>query len=278
MVQRWGNRQMAVGGFKMAVGGQSNKIGSFEIMRSALFLFLCTLCSLVRADAQTVQYLHEVSTRSFLFCSSAMAYFNPQDQMPDPRSLAASFDNLNNLETRMVQLGQPPQLLEPLNGMRAIFKQLDSGTRSSLYPDKIRQLLELNQQMQAAVAKAYEADLKTTPSSMELLNEQSQSIASLLMDYQLRRYPLADEAGFGIDQNRLQSISEAIDGRFSLLMEKYPDRVAILDKVRKHYQFVRSQLLQVKGRQNGGAEFYITRSVIDLNELAMELALTPPAS
>lgn len=91
-------------------------------MRSALFLLLCTLCSFARADAQSLQYLHEVSTRAYLLCSSAMAYFNPQDHMPDPRSLAASFDNLNNLETRMVQLGRPPELLEQLNGMRAIFK------------------------------------------------------------------------------------------------------------------------------------------------------------
>ncbi|MCY1529533.1 hypothetical protein D9M68_646840 [compost metagenome] len=54
--------------------------------------------------------------------------------------------------------------------------------------------------------------------------------------------------------------------------------MAVLDKVRKNYQFVRSKLLQAKGRQNGGDEFYISRSVIDLNELAMELALTPAAS
>lgn len=249
-------------------------------MRSALFLLLCTLCSFARADAQSLQYLHEVSTRAYLLCSSAMAYFNPQDHMPDPRILAASFDNLNNLETRMVQLGQPPELQEQLNGMRAIFKHLDNpqGSESSLYPDKIRQLLGLNQQTQAAVATAYKAELQATPASMELLNEQSQSIASLLMDYQLRRYPLADKSGFGIDQNQLQSISAAIDGRFGQLMKKYPDRVAVLDKVRKNYQFVRSQLLQIKGRQNGGAEFYISRSVIDLNELAMELALTPSGS
>ncbi|MCY1537776.1 hypothetical protein D9M68_732850 [compost metagenome] len=164
--------------------------------------------------------------------------------------------------------------------MRDIFKQLDNtrGSESSLYPDKIRQLLALNQKMQEAVAIAYKAELQATPSSMALLNEQSQSIARLLMDYQLRRYPLADKTGFGIDQSQLQSVSGAIDGRFGLLMKEYPDRVAILDTVRKNYQFVRSQLLQVKGRQNGGAEFYITRSVIDLNELAMELVLTPLAS
>lgn len=249
-------------------------------MRSALFLFLCALSSFVRADAQSLQYLHEVSTRSYLLCSSAMAYFNPRDPMPDPRSLAAYFDNLNNLETRMVQLGQPAELLTPLNGMRRIFKQLDNtqGSNPSLYPDKIRQLLELNQRMQATVATAYLAELQANPSSMALLNEQSQSIARLLMDYQLRRYPLAEKAGFGIDRKQLQSISEAIDGRFSLLLKNYPNHVAALDTVRKNYQFVRAQLLQVAGRQSGGAEFYITRSVIDLNELAMELALGSFAS
>lgn len=245
-------------------------------MRSVLFLFLCTLCSFARADTQSQQYLHEISTRAYLLCSSAMVYFNPQDRTPDPRSLTAYFDNLNVMETKIIQLGQPPELNDPLKGMQAIFKELDNTPRSkaALYPDRIGRLLKLNVQLQEAVGTAYKAELKATPSPVELLNEQSQAMAHLLMDYQLRRYPLPDKTGLNIDPTQLQTIDSTIDGRFSLLLKKYPDRAAIIDKVRKNYQFVRPQLLQAKGRPNGGAEFYMTRSVIDLSDLAFELAMT----
>ncbi len=244
-------------------------------MRSGLFLLLILLSSFARADAVYLQYMHEASTRAYLLCSSAMVYFNPQDRTPDPRSLTAYFDNLYVLNTKITQLGQPPELTTPLRSLEVVFKTLDTTPRSQAakYPEQIRQLLLLNQQMQADLETMYKAELAATPSSLELLNEQSRAIAALLMDYQLRRYPLPEKTGLLIPEEQLAAIDTAIEGRFSLLLKKYPDRVAILDRVRKNYQFVRSQLLQAKGRPNGGAEFYITRSVTDLNELAMELSM-----
>ena len=245
-------------------------------MRSGLFLLFIFLTSFARADVLYLQYMHEASTRSYLLCSSAMVYFNPQDRAPDPRSLTAYFDNLNTLNTKVTQLGQPPELTTPLRSMEQVFMDLDGTprSRSSKYPAKIRELLLINQQMQTDLATMYKAELAATPSALVMLNDQSKSIAGLLMDYQLRRYPLPDKEGLLIPEAQLAEIDAAIEERFSLLMKKYPDRVAILDKVRKNYMFVRTQLLQAKGRPNGGAEFYITRSVTDLNELALEIALS----
>lgn len=218
-------------------------------MRSGLFLLLILLSSFARADAVYLQFMHEASTRAYLLCSSAMVYFNPQDRTPDPRSLTAYFDNLYVLNTKITQLGQPPELMAPLRSLEAVFKVLDTTPRSQAakYPGKIREMLLLNKQMQADLSNMYKAEIAATPSSLEMLNEQSREISALLMDYQLRRYPLPDKAGLLIPEEQLTSMDTAIEGRFSLLMKKYPDRVAILDRVRKNYQFVRSQLLQAKG-------------------------------
>ncbi|MNF04864.1 hypothetical protein D3C80_2044740 [compost metagenome] len=45
----------------------------------------------------------------------------------------------------------------------------------------------------------------------------------------------------------------------------------MLVKVRGNYRFVRAELQQRKGRAPGGAEFYLSRAVLDLDELALTL-------
>ena len=243
-------------------------------MRSALLFILAFCCSFARADIQSIQYLHEVSNNAYLFTASMMVYFNPKDRTPDERSLTAAFGAINVMDTKITQLGNPPEMRKPLDEMNSIFLTLEKTKRaqSEIFPGKVQRLLELNKQLQEAVAKTYNAEMTANPSPMGLLNEQSQAIARLLMDYQLRRYPLEDKAAFALDPAQLPVIDKQIDDNFGLLIKRYPANADYLEPAYKNYRFVRKQLLQSKGRPNGGAEFYITRTVIDLDDLATQLS------
>ena len=244
-------------------------------MRSALLVILAFCCSFARADIQSIQYLHEVSSNGYLYTASMMVYFNPKDRTPDERSLTAVFGAINLMDTKITQLGNPPEMRKPLDEMNSIFLTLEKSKRSEskIFPGKIQRVLELNKQLQDAVAKSYNAEMTATPSPMGLLNEQSQAIAHLLMDYQLRRYPLDDKTAFAIDPAQLPEVDKQIEENFALLIKKYPTHSDYLEPAFKNYRFVRKQLLQAKGRPNGGAEFYMTRTVIDLNDLATELSM-----
>lgn len=243
-------------------------------MRSAMLLILAFCCSFARADTQSIQYLHEVSNNAYLFTASLMVYFNPKDRTPDERSLTAAFGAITVMDTKVNQLGNPPEMRKPVDELNTIFLALEKTKRaeSAIFPAKIQRVLELNKELQEAIAKSYNAEMTANPSPVGLLNEQSQTIARLLMDYQLRRYPLEDKTAFALDPAQLPVIDKQIDENFALLIKKYPANADYLEPAYKNYRFVRKQLLQSKGRPNGGAEFYITRTVIDLDDLATQLS------
>jgi len=245
-------------------------------MRTALFLILFSLASLVRADTNSLQYMHEASTRANLVITSAMVSFNPDDRFPDPRSLNAYFDGLYVISTKITQLGQPEELMVPYKGMETVFRSLDETARkdAAVYPEKIKELLMLNKQLQDALLASFKTGLEATPSKVLPLYEQSQAISRLLYDYQLRRYPLEDKTGLVLEQAEIEALDAEILKRFETLGKSYPTHEEYIEKVRKNYKFVRSQLLQAKGRPTGGAEFYMTRSVIDLNDFAFEIAMS----
>lgn len=248
-------------------------------MRSALFLILAFCCSLARADISNIQHLSEIRTNSDLYTASMMVYFNPKDRTPDDRSLAAAFAGVVVMDTQINYLGNPPALKSAYEEMNKILKALEQTKRSeaAIFPENILRVLQLNKDIQAAVEEAYKAEMAATPSPVALLNEQSQDIARLLMDYQLRRYPLDDQqkAPFILDPAQLPALDTKIESTFVELLKQYPGNADYLEPAFKNYRFVRKQLLQSKGRPNGGAEFYITRTVIDLNDLGNTLAVAP---
>ena len=155
--------------------------------------------------------------------------------------------------------------------MKNILKVLEKTKRSqsAIFPENILRILQLNKDLQAAADEAYKAEMAATPSPIAMLNDQSRAIASLLMDYQLRRYPLDDQQKepFRMNPEQLPALDAQIESNFTELLKKYPDNADYLGPADKNYRFVRKQLLQSKGRPNGGAEFYMTRTVIDLNDL-----------
>ena len=246
-------------------------------MRSALFLILAFCCSFARAGLLEIQHLNELRTNSDLYAASMMVYYNPKDRTPDERSLAAAFQATVILDTKIQQMGNPPAMREPFAEMDQILKKLERTKRSesATFPGIIMRVLQLNKELQAAIDVAYRAELTTTDTPLNLLNNQSYDIARLLMDYQLRRYPLEDEEKlpFRIDPAQLPMLDKKINDTFVVLLEKRAENADYLEPAYRNYRFVRKQLLQSKGRPNGGAEFYMTRTVIDLNDLVSELAI-----
>lgn len=244
-------------------------------MRSALLIILTFCCSFARADSQDLQSLNEIATNSNLFTASMMVYFNPKDRTPDERSLQSAFGAIAVIDTKVNQLGQPPEVLAPFTEMKKIFEMLDRTKRSesAIYPENIQRILQLNQELQAAVDTAVQAALLANPSTLTMLYNQSRDISRLLADYQLRRYPLEDKTPFLIDPTRLPAIDQQIEKNFEVLIKRYPNNADYLQPASKNYRFVRKQLLQASGRPTGGAEFYMSRTVLDLNDLAATLAL-----
>ena len=241
-------------------------------MRTTVLLcLLYLLCPPAWGDGRSAQQLSEVGSRSRLLCASAMVYFNPQVRAPDPRSLSAAFYHLNTLETHVLQLGQPDPLAQPLRAMKRLFSELDRLPRDQRerYPQLVRQLLVQHRHLQQAADEQYAR--ASAAASVQSLNDQSQALSRLLLDYQLRLYPLPEKTDFTLAPAQLQALDGSIEQGFSSLLATYAAHAEVLAKVRSSYRFVHAELQQGNGRAQGGAEFYLSRAVLDLDELAMTL-------
>lgn len=236
-------------------------------MRRNVLAYLFALLALsAQADSLSVRQLQALDSHSGLLCASALLYFDPREQAPDPRLVTAVFHHLTSLETDVLQLGQPPELVQPLAAMRRLFEQLDGLPRSDSrrYPELIGSLLEQRQQLREA------ADRRLAQSGMaEPFGEQSRTLANLLLDYQLRHYPLTQKNRWLLPVARLSELDGEVEQRFEQLQSQYPGQLQALTKVRSSYRFVRPQLQQDGGAGSGGAEFYLSRAVLDLDELAL---------
>ncbi|HSC82498.1 MAG TPA: hypothetical protein VLC30_02675, partial [Pseudomonas sp.] len=222
---------------------------------------LCLLSIEARADSRL---LNELDSHSLLLCASAMLYFDPREREPDTRSLTAVYHHLNTLETDVLQLTQPPQLAQPLKVMQELFRELDGLPRAQRqrYPELISRLLEQRRQLgDAAIRELDQGGAKAQP-----FGEQSRDMASLLLDYQLRHYPLPQREGWLLPPERLAELDRNIEQRFDQLQAAHPPEAAALVKIRASYRFVSKQLQQARSEGNGGAEFYLSRAVLDLDD------------
>lgn len=247
------------------------------MQKKSLLFLLCLICPLVWGDGKSAEQLSEMRSRSQLMCASAMVYFNPAERTPDPRGLSATFGHLNMMETYMVQLGQPETLAQPLSAMKKIFETLDRlpPTERERYPELIQQLLGHQQQLQQAASAAY-ASAGPDQAAAEM-GAQSQALATLLLDYQVRLYPLPQKGGLTLAPEQAKELDQMIEQRFDSLLARHAEHAEVLSKAKANYLFVRPQLQQVASGGNagrGGAEFYLSRAAIDMDELAVAV-LTP---
>ncbi|MCY1543658.1 hypothetical protein D9M68_794840 [compost metagenome] len=180
------------------------------------------------------------------------------------------FYHLQSLDTTIVQLGQPAELVQPLRVMRRVFGELEGLPRSQRqrYPQLVQELLSQQRQLRKAAA-----DLQAPLSPAEVaarlpLNAQSNALASLLLDYQLRHYPLPERTPPPMSAEALQALDQSIEQGFDTLLTSYPEHLDELRKIKSSYQFVRAELQQSTSQTHGGAEFYLGRAVTDLDELA----------
>lgn len=250
-------------------------------MRTKLLLgVLFVMCSQAWADERSALQLSELDSRGQLLCASAMLYFNPEDRAPDPRLLTSVFYHLQTLQTDVLQLGQPPALVEPLQAMQRVFAELDAlpPEQRKDYPALMQKLLSHQRELQQAAAAAYAIEQRALPADAlsSLISAQSRELASLLLDYQLRHYPLPVKDGLLLPPQRLQALDQSIEARFVKLQAQHAEHAAELGKIRGSYQFVRGQMQQAKSRNSGGAEFYLTRAVTDLDEMAVAVAQNAP--
>jgi hypothetical protein len=241
-----------------------------------LFWLLGALCPLAWGNEPSAQYFNELDTRSHLLCASAMVYFNPNERSPEPGGLNTVFYHLNTLESRVQQLGKPGELVQPLQAIKRLFSELENtpASQRERYPTLIRQLLVEQRKLQQAAAA--QASAISASTQAQELNAQSQALARLLLDYQLRRYPLPNKAEFTLEPAQLEALDGDIEQRFDSLLADPAAQTSVLRKASASYQFVRAELQRYRSGTQGGIEFYLSRVVLDLDELAMAEAEAQP--
>lgn len=249
-------------------------------MRS--FILFCVLSlGLLPAEAQVslgdAQLLSEVGSRGQLLSASALLYFNPALRTADPRSLTAAYYHLNTLSSHVQQLGQPSALARPLQAIQRSFAELDGLSRKEQqrYPALLEALLLQQRQLQQAAGEAYADAGLSEPTALSLLHQQSQDLASLLLDHQVRQYPWPNGAPVPLLGARVQVLDQRVAQRFTQL-QVAEEQQKLLTTAQRNYQFVRPMLIDTQAGGQGGAEFYLTRAVLDLDELALNQLESAP--
>jgi hypothetical protein len=254
--------------------------------RLILWCLLCLSPAQVPAQAQTdlneVHLLNEVASRSQLLSASALLYFNPDVRTPDPRSLTAAYYHLNTLASHVQQLGKPRDLARPLQAIQRSFAELDRLPRKERqgYPALLETLLQQQWQLQQAAVSAYAAVASGLDEQAQvlLLHQQSLDLGSLLLDQQLRQYAWPNGVPVPLLGARVQLLDQAVAQRFTELQLQLAaeDQQALLLKVQRSYKFVRLMLIGDEAGSHGGAEFYLSRAVLDLDELALNQLQSVP--
>jgi lauroyl/myristoyl acyltransferase len=139
--------------------------------------------------------------------------------------------------------------------------------------------LQLQSRLDAWGREHYQQAQQGAPLLVTTLHQQSLEMAQLLLDDQGRQYPLPAGAPVTLTQAQREQLDRSITARFELLLGQYPAQAGELNRVRSSYRFVRAQLLgDEMFRAKGGADFYIARNISDLDEMAMQVMLSPTAS
>ncbi len=247
-------------------------------MHKGLLVFLLSsFCQLAWGGTISSPKLSEVISRSYLLSASALVYFNPQERAPNPRSLTAVFYNLNTIYTYMGAQEQPAALAQPLAAIKSILDRLEAlpPSQRESYPELVLQLLSEQQKLSQGAEELYVEQHDPSDSVGLAFNRQSNDLAKLLLDYQLRHYPEMSSSALVLSPAELQALVDTIEQRFSRLINEHAEHAEALSKINAQYRFVRGQVLQRKEHLHTGVEFYLSRAVLDLYDLAGSLAVSP---
>ncbi|NQD95010.1 hypothetical protein HP532_20375 [Pseudomonas sp. CrR25] len=240
-------------------------------MRIGLVLLL-VWSGLLRADDGTWRAYHELRSRAYLVCANAAVYFDPQVRQPDSRNRAAYLDGLWYLDSAATELGQPAPLQAHLAALRAAIAALERQTGASAagYRELLHDLLQARERLDGWAAQGYQGRAGELPETVRQLHRQSLDSGRLLLAAQSGRVP-----GLGVGQEQGRALDQAIERRFDELLERLPGQVESLRKLHLNYRFVRAQLLQPSPERMVSPVLYLTRTLVDLDELAEAIQAQP---
>ena len=128
----------------------------------------------------------------------------------------------------------------------------------------MRQLLSEQQKLRQGAEEMYVDQRDPRDATGIAYTSQSNDLAKLLLDYQLRHYLDIGYRALVPSPEELQALVDAIDQRFSHLISEHAEHAEALLKINAQYRFVRGQVLQSKEDLQTGVEFYLSRAVLDL--------------
>ncbi|MCU1717648.1 hypothetical protein [Pseudomonas sp. 5P_3.1_Bac2] len=235
-----------------------------------LVLALCWLSVSVWASNASPQKLSEVIGHGDLLGASTLAYFNTNERARDERSLTAAYSSLHALEMCMAHLGQPVAQTQALAQMKLLLAKLEllPAAQRERYPELLQQFLTEQQKFRHAAATAYAEVREGSDSIEQMLSAQSHDLAHLLLDYQIRHYPEVATGRQTLSVAQRETLTASIEQRFQDLRTSQPEQAEVLGKINSQYRFIRSQVLSPDGRLQAGVEFYLSRAVLDLQELS----------
>ncbi|WP_137819656.1 hypothetical protein [Pseudomonas sp. 2FG] len=238
----------------------------------ALIALSLLVSSLVAASERAQRY-HELQSQAYLLCANALMYFEAQGGPPDPGHLAAYQGALSRLDGLTRQLGQPPELSQPLDEISALLSELEQLPRSEapLYPARLIALLGAHEQLESRAAQHYRQLEPEVPARVRLLHRQSQALGRLLLQAQARSARVLGVYSVALSAAEFAAMDEGINQGFASLLAELPEHAERLQKQQRSFRFVRGQLLSSDfGKSIASAEPYVARSMLELDQLAAQ--------
>jgi uncharacterized protein (UPF0212 family) len=241
-------------------------------MRNVLLgVVLWLLSFAVWGNDSSAQKLSEVISQTDLLGASALAYFNTDQRSRDERSLTSAYSSLYTLEMCMAHQGQPAEQTQPLAQIKALLAQLEAlpSAQRERYSELLSALLVEQKKLREAAASAFATSRAQLSNLTQTLSEQSHDLSRLHLDYQIRHAPKVAAAMPTLSVPEREALVAVIDQRFKVLQAELPEHSELLGKTNAQYRFVRSQLVSPDSRLQSGVEFYLSRVVLDLQELVI---------
>lgn len=234
---------------------------------------LSLLLSSLAAASERAQRYYELHSQAYLLCVNALLYFAAQERAPDPRHLAAYRGALSRMAGLSGELGQPPELSQPLAEISALLGELERLPRSEapLYPARLIALLGAHERLESQAAQHYRQLAAEVPAPVQLLHRQSQALGRLLLHAQARSARVLGAYSVALSVAQFAALDQDINRGYASLLATLPEHAERLQKQQHSFRFVRGQLLSSDfGKSIASSEPYIARSMLELDQLAAQ--------